>query len=70
MVVYHPKNESPPCVQTCVRIPEHLRAFARESGISLSGTLRAVLETEYLNAARATPGSNHPDRSSHALSDS
>lgn len=65
MVAYHSKPKSAPCVQTCVRIPEHLRAFARESGISLSGTLRAVLENEYQNTARATPGSNRPNRTTH-----
>lgn len=64
MVIYLPKSDADPSVQTCVSIPARLRAFAREEGINLSGTLRAALEREY-NTARAMPASNLPDRSSN-----
>jgi len=54
MIVYHSDAKIPPdTVQTTVRIPTHLHEYARECGINLSGTLRSVLEDEYVARAHS-----------------
>lgn len=64
MIVYKSRD----LVQTTVTLPRHLRAFARENGISLSGTLRSVLNAEF-EKTRAAAGTNRPDHPHHTPGD-
>lgn len=59
VLIYHDEK----VVQTTVTLPDYLRAYAREQGISLSGTLREALRKDYVektgktatNQPRSTP---------------
>ena len=49
-------------VTTTVTIPRELHAWARESGVSLSGTLRVALESKQQEYGRGTATNEDPSR--------
>ena len=59
MVVYRTPNPENTTQCVTIRIPVRLRAFAREQKISLSGTLREILEAEYRAEYVRAPTTNH-----------
>lgn len=68
MLVYKSGTPESDTVQTTVTIPRHLRAYAKEKRISLSGTLRLILEQEYEKEKDRDPATNHastPSRKPH-----
>lgn len=59
MVVYRTPNPENTTQCVTIRIPVRLRAFAHERKISLSGTLREILEEEYVSEHGRAPTTNH-----------
>lgn len=58
MVIYRTPDPEKAAQRVTIRIPVRLRAFAAERKISLSGTLREILEAEYRAEHARAPTTN------------